>query len=159
MIPNFEYRPEFAKLPKEMCDLAIDAVHNSTPGWRMEYYAWFNCPKELEDYIRNNVFVDFPSKYRIQLQTVKNGISIHKDTDRVIAYNYLISDGFDGQHPLGPVNLFFDYDEENNLKVIETVHHIKPHIWHTLSSQVFHSVINFYGERIAVTMSPEDGTQ
>ena len=139
-------------IPQELCDVALFTVNNTEPVFSSNHYAWFNCPEELETYVLKNVFSHLPGKFRVQLQAIKNGIGIHTDTGREMAYNYLILDGYDGMY--SPINLFFEYNEETGFNAIETVHHIKAHKWHKLNTSVFHTVINFYSDRVAITVSP-----
>ncbi len=75
-------------------------------------------------------------------------LPVHKDTNRHVAYNYIIDPGGDEVY-----TCFYDDDQ----KLIERVN-IETHRWHKLDVQTFHNVEGMTRPRIALTVYPPEET-
>ena len=98
--------------------------------------------KELEIWIKDV----FQKDCFVQYQIVRNGIHIHKDNGREVAFNYIIETG-------GPQAATCFYDDDKKFICSEI---IKPKIWHRLKTDVNHDVRNCTGHRVAISVQVFD---
>ena len=139
----FTYLDNLPKLPEDL----ISEIYESTRVFpnifqypNYDYYKKYCVTKKLQSYIQGL----FTEKHIIGVQVIKNKISIHKDFNRTVAYNYIINSG--GEHA---ETCFYN----DKYQLIEK-HNIEERRWHRLDVSVFHNVINLVKPRIALTVSP-----
>ena len=83
----------------------------------------------------------FKSDCYTQYQIVREGVHIHKDVGRDVAFNYILQPGGDSVS----TNL---YDEDQNLIHSEI---IQPKRWHRLKTDVYHNVTGMTTDRVAIS--------
>jgi len=98
--------------------------------------------KELEIWVKDI----FKRDCFVQYQIVRNGIHIHKDKGRNVAFNYLIETG--GAHA---TTCFYD---DNKTLIHSEI--LKPKLWHRLKTDVNHDVRNINIPRIAISVEVFD---
>ena len=77
-----------------------------------------------------------------QYQVIREGLIIHKDLGRYVAFNYILQPGGDNVS----TNI---YDEDKNLICSEI---IQPKRWHRLKTDVYHDVTGMTTDRVAVSV-------
>lgn len=110
------------------------------------YYGIFKPESELEN-LGELLFDDDSYNSRVHVMWPPR-LPIHKDSNRFVAYNYVIDPGGD------EVFTCF-YDEDQNL--IEKVK-IEPFKWHKLNVKTFHNVEGMTRPRIGLTVYPAEET-
>ena len=147
---NITYLDHLPKVPKEVLDdtdTILASRHSNGPI--RDFYFVKGLNTNLDQWILANVIPllpDYKFGYIRQYQVIKNGMPIHKDINRTIAYNYLIETGGDNIN----TNVF---DEGRQLIESEC---ITTHRWHSIQVDKFHNVTNLQENsvRIAITLSP-----
>lgn len=77
-----------------------------------------------------------------QYQLIREGVHIHKDVGRNVAFNYILQTGGENVR----TNI---YDEDKNLICSDI---IQPKRWHRLKTDVFHDVTGMTTDRVAVSV-------
>ncbi len=97
---------------------------------------------ELRDFIDETLKCKNFASY----QLIRDGIAIHKDTDRTEVLNYLVSTG----GPNATLNIFDNGYKKIYSEIIEEKR------WHWIDVSVNHNVTNFSDVRVALTVVPQD---
>jgi hypothetical protein len=108
-------------------------------------YAYFHT-KPISNELLVWIETVFDRKVHAGYQIIKEGIHIHKDYGRLVAFNYLLQTG--GSNVSTNI-----YDEDKNLIHSEI---IMPKKWHCLKTDVFHDVRGMSTERIALSIALDD---
>lgn len=139
---------DYPPIPTHLLESVAEIVNrpNFDPEWTYENYVTKPVSDELDAWVREAL--DFELERQPLYQVLKNIIPIHKDVDgRPYAYNYLLATGGD------KVTTCF-YDDAKKLVHSEV---IPAGRWHRLTTQVFHSVVQFdkNSVRIGLTVTPK----
>jgi len=128
-------------LPKELiADLSdIMSRPNNFLG-RSENYTLHSI---LNQRLYNEITNIFPFKIKASYHVLKKHVVIHKDINRVDAFNYIIEAG-------NATTTFYDNDK----KTILFEKNIEPLRWHYLNVSKFHGVTNIERVRLAITVTP-----
>jgi hypothetical protein len=107
----------------------------------------------------------FNFEHSVSVQVIKNGVPVHVDIGRIVAYNYIIETG--GSNVLTAYFNIDDFIQDRNNRhlrlfpkldcpLAEPVYAncIEPNRWHKLNVSLPHTVLNIESERMAITVTP-----
>lgn len=107
----------------------------------------------------------FNFKHSVSVQVIKNGVPVHVDIGRKVAYNYIIETG--GSNVLTAYFNIDDFIQDRNnrhLKLFPKLDCpfaeplytvcIESNRWHKLNVSLPHTVLNIESERMAITVTP-----
>lgn len=136
---NLQYLDKPA-LPQNLIEEVYKSLENPNTFAVKGYkdYELFEVTQPLKDFTKS--IFDF--EHNTKVQRIHNTLYIHKDFNRIKAFNYIIEQGGDN------VETCFYNDK---FELIEQ-HVIEKHRWHVLNVDVFHNVRNVNRPRIALTV-------
>jgi hypothetical protein len=162
----FEY---LDNLPSVSLDLLNEARHaslNSVSTFvdpKFPTYQFYPIQGKIAEFT-NSIF-NF--EHSISVQVIKNGVPVHVDIGRKVAYNYIIETG--GSNVLTAYFNIDDFIQDRNNRHLrlfpkidcapaEPIYsvRIEPNRWHKLNVSVPHTVLNIENERIAITVTPKE---
>ena len=143
MIKNYIVYLDLPPIPDELLYPIIDIINappkpESNIPASYHYFQTRLVSDQLSDWCRDLFKTDCYAQYQI----VREGIPIHKDVGRNVAFNYIIQSGGND----ASTNI---YDEDRNLLCSEI---IPTKRWHRLKTDVHHNVTNLSTDRVAVSV-------
>lgn len=143
MIPDYLVYLDLPTIPEHLLANIQDIIDappkpKSSVSSDYHYFQTRLVSKELFEWASDL----FKTECYTQYQIIREGIHIHKDGARDVAFNYIIEPGGDEVR----TNM---YDEEKQLLCSEV---ILPKTWHRLKTDVFHNVTGIVNDRVAVSV-------
>ena len=161
----FEY---LDTLPSVSADLLNEVRHASLNSASVfvdpkhSTYQFYSLQGKITDFTKSI----FNFEHSVAVQVIKNGVPVHVDIGRKVAYNYIIETG--GTNVLTAYFNIDDFIQDRtniHLKLLpkldcppaEPIYTvcIEPNRWHKLNVSIPHSVLNIESERIAITVTPK----
>jgi len=159
----YSYIDELPPISPELIDEALSIRKNSVSKFvdpNFATYQIFPLGGRIADFTRSI----FNFEHTVSLQVVKNGIPVHVDIGRKIAYNYLIDTGGDNV-----LTSYFNIEDFNQTRDphlrLRPKKDLPPAVplysvcleqarWHALDVSIPHSVLNIERDRVAITVAP-----
>jgi hypothetical protein len=130
-------------VPEELLYPIQDIINNPPkPGSKIpasyHYFQTRLVSQQLFDWVREQ----FKSDCYTQYQIVREGIAIHTDAGRDVAFNYILQTGGGN----ASTNI---YDKDKNLIYSQI---IQPKRWHRLKTDEYHNVTGITTDRVAISV-------
>jgi hypothetical protein len=122
------------------CFHCIENSPNVYPDPTYNFYKTFNGGEKLKNFTSRY----FNFEHTSNIHVIYKGIPIHKDLNRLEAFNYIIDTGGDKVY-----TCFYKEDK----KTITEKYIINAEEWHRITTDVYHSILNLSRPRIAITVS------
>ena len=147
MTTDFLVYLDIPAIPEDLLDPIQDIINAPPkPESRIPSSNYYFQTRLVSDKLFEWTKDTFKSECYVQYQIVRQGISIHKDIGRNVAFNYILEPGSDR----AKTNF---YDDNHRLLCSKI---IQPKKWHRIKTDVFHNVSHILTDRVAVSVEVFD---
>ena len=147
MIENYLVYLDLPPVPEELIYPIQDIINAPPiPGIMIPESFYYFQVRAVSDKLTEWAQDVFKTNCYPLYQIVREGLIIHKDITRNVAFNYILQPGGDKVS----TNL---YDEDQKLICSEI---IQPKRWHRLKTDVYHNVTGMTTERVALSIDLQD---
>jgi len=160
----FEYLDTLPPMSSEILNEVLHSLLNRASTFvnpKFSTYQFYLLQGKIAEFTKS--IFDF--KHSVSVQIIKNGVPVHVDIGRSVAYNYIIETG--GANVLTAFFNIDDFIQDRNNRHLrlfpkldcppaEPIHTvcIAPNRWHKLNVSFPHTVLNIESERMAITVTP-----